>query len=100
MPRRRWRGSSPSWPAIRELAAALEDRLFAAERRYVALILERARERGELGPGADPELVRHLLVGPIAFAPIFAPDAQPRPRELARLIAAGLTTTHPPEAAR
>jgi AcrR family transcriptional regulator len=80
-----------------ELARALEDRLFAAERRYVSLILERARARGELGRGADPELVRRLLVGPIAFAPLFAPTAQPRPREVARLVAAGLRTTHPPE---
>jgi AcrR family transcriptional regulator len=81
----------------RELATALEDRLFAAERRYVALILERACARGELGRGADPELVRRLLVGPIAFTPLFAPTAQPRPREVARLVAAGLLTTHPPE---
>ena len=80
-----------------ELARALEDRLFAAERRYVSLILERACARGELGRGADPELVRRLLVGPIAFAPLFAPTAQPRPREVADLVAAGLRTTHPPE---
>ena len=80
-----------------ELATALEDRLFAAERRYVALILERACARGELGPGTDPELVRRLLVGPIAFTPLFAPTAQPRPRDVARLVAAGLLTTHPPE---
>jgi AcrR family transcriptional regulator len=80
-----------------ELAAALEDRLFAAERRYVALILERACARGELGRGADPELIRRLLVGPIAFTPLFAPAAQPRPDEVARLVAAGLLTSHPPE---
>jgi AcrR family transcriptional regulator len=80
-----------------ELAAALEDRLFAAERRYVALILERACARGELGRGADPELIRRLLVGPIAFTPLFAPAAQPRPHEVARLVAAGLLTSHPPE---
>lgn len=80
-----------------ELATALEDRLFAAERRYVALILERACARGELGRGADPELVRRMLVGPIAFTPLFAPTARPRPRDVARLVAAGLLTTHPPE---
>lgn len=80
-----------------ELATALEDRLFAGERRYVALILERACARGELGPGADPELVRRLLVGPIAFTPLFAPTAQPRPRDIARLVVAGLHATHPPE---
>src|SRR5918999_414472 len=80
-----------------ELARALEDRLFAAQRRYVALILERACVRGELGRGADPELVRRLLVGPIALPPLFAPKAQPRPRDVARLVAAGLLTTPPPE---
>jgi AcrR family transcriptional regulator len=80
-----------------ELATALEDRLSAAERRYVAVILERACARGELGGGADPELVRRLIVGPIAFTALFAPGAQPRPRDLARLVAAGLLTTHPPE---
>jgi AcrR family transcriptional regulator len=79
-----------------ELARALEDRMFAAKRRYLALILERARARGELGR-ADPELVRRLLVGPIALTPLFAPTAQPRPRDVARLVAAGLLATHPPE---
>ena len=80
-----------------ELAGALEDRLFAAERRYVALILERAFARGELGRGAEPELVRSLLVGPIAFTPLFALEPNARPRDVARLVAAGLLTTHPPE---
>jgi AcrR family transcriptional regulator len=80
-----------------ELARALEHRLFAAERRHVALILERACARGELGRGGEPELVRRLLVGPIALTPLFASTAQPRPRDIARLVAAGLLTTHPPE---
>jgi AcrR family transcriptional regulator len=80
-----------------ELARALEDRLFAAERRYLALILERACARGELGRGVDPELVRRSLVGPISLTPLFAPTAQPRPREVARLVAAGLLAMHPPE---
>ena len=79
------------------LAGALQEPLFAAERRYVAMILERAHARAELGPGADPELVRRLLVGPIAFTPLFAPKPKPRPRDVARVIAAGLLTTHPPE---
>ena len=79
-----------------ELAEALEDRLFAAERRYVAQILERARMRAELGPGAEPELVRELLVGAIALTPLLAPRAQPRPRDIARLVAAGLLTANPP----
>jgi AcrR family transcriptional regulator len=79
-----------------ELARALEERMFAAERRYLALILERARARKELGR-AEPELVRRLLVGPIALTPLFAPTAQPRPRDVARLVAAGLLATHPPE---
>jgi hypothetical protein len=41
--------------------------------------------------------VRRLLVGPIAFTPLFAPTAQPGPRDIASLVAAGLLTTHPPE---
>jgi AcrR family transcriptional regulator len=81
-----------------ELTGALEDRLFAAERRYVSLILERARARGELAPGADAELVRRLLVGPIALAPLFTPESGPRPRDVARLVAVGLLATHRPEA--
>jgi AcrR family transcriptional regulator len=81
-----------------ELSGALEDRLFAAERRYVSLILERAGARGELAPGADPELVRRLLVGPIALAPLFTPTSGPRPRDVARLVAVGLLATNPPEA--
>jgi AcrR family transcriptional regulator len=85
--------------ALAGLVAELTgDRLFAAERRYVALILGRAHTRGELGKGADAELVRRLLVGTIAFAPPFGPAAQPRPRDVARLVAAGLLATHPPEA--
>jgi AcrR family transcriptional regulator len=80
-----------------ELATALEDRLSAAERGCVALILERARARGELGGAADPELVRRLLVGPIAFTALFAPSEPPRPRDVARLVAAGLLATDAPE---
>ncbi len=80
-----------------ELGRTLEDGLFAAERRYVALILERACARGELGLGADPELVRRLLVGPIAFTPPFAPTGQPHPRDVACVVSAGLLITHPPE---
>lgn len=80
-----------------DLSSALEERLFIAERRYVAVVLERACARGELGRGTDPELVRRLLIGPIVFMPLFAPTAQPRPRDLARLVVAGLLLTHPPE---
>ncbi len=83
-----------------ELASTLEDGLFAAERHYVAVILERACGRGELGPGADPELVRRLLVGPIAFTPLYAPAERRRPSAVARLVAAGLVATHPPEKPR
>lgn len=79
------------------LATALADGLFAAERRYLAVILQRACARGELGGGADPELVRHLLVGPIAFTPLFAPAERPRPGDVARVVSAGLLATHPPE---
>lgn len=80
-----------------ELARTLEDRLFAAERGYVSLILERAYERGEVGRGVNPELVRRLLVGPIAFTPPYPATAQPPPRDIARLLAAGLPIIHPPE---
>ncbi len=90
-----------------ELGRTLEAGLFAAERRYVALILARARARGELGLGVDAELVRRLLVGAIAFAPLYAPTAppcpgyaptaSPGPEGFARVVAAGLLATHPPE---
>ena len=83
-----------------ELASTLEDGLFAADRHYVALILERACGRGELGPGADPELVRRLLVGPIAFTPLCAPRERGQPSAVARLVSAGLIATHPPEKRR
>jgi hypothetical protein len=49
-----------------DLAGALEERLFAAERRYLSLILERACARGELGRGAGPQAVwsaLHALAG-------------------------------------
>lgn len=80
-----------------ELGGALDERLFAAERRHLARILTRANARGELGPGADPELVRRLLVGPIALAPLFSPASGGDPRKIARIVAAGLLTTHPPK---
>ncbi len=79
------------------LARVFEDGLFAAERRYVSRILTRARGVGELGRGADAELVRRMLVGPIALTPLYAPTARPRPRDVARLVAAGLRSTHPPK---
>lgn len=83
-----------------ELATTLEDGLFAAERCYVGVILARASARREVGRGADPELVRQLLVGPIAFAPLYASTPNPRPRDVARLVAAGLRVTYPPEGAK
>jgi AcrR family transcriptional regulator len=92
-------GTDEARAALAGLVAELAgERLFAAERRYVALILERARARGELGRGADPELVRRLLVGPIAFTPPLVPAAQSHAGDVARLVAAGLLATHPPEA--
>jgi AcrR family transcriptional regulator len=73
-------------PGLRE---ALDARLWAVERRYLAVILTRAVARGELRPGVDPELVRRLLVGAIAIAPIYGggPTAA---REAAAIVAAGL----------
>jgi AcrR family transcriptional regulator len=59
------------------LAGALEERVFAEERRWVATILERAQARGELAGPADPELVRRCLVGPVALASLYSPAAPP-----------------------
>jgi AcrR family transcriptional regulator len=77
------------------LRDALDARLWAVERRYLAVILHRAADRGEIGPGVDPELVRRLLVGAIAIAPIYGggPTAA---REAAAIVAAGLLTRYPP----
>lgn len=79
------------------LARILEDGLFAAERRHVSMILERAWTRSELGSGADPELVRRLLVGPIVFTPPYERMGQSLPQDVACLVSAGLLVTHPPE---
>ncbi len=94
-------GSAPARAALLGIATdpglggALDERLFAAERRYVARILTRAILRGELGPGADPEIVRRLLVGAIALAPLFSSATNGDPREIARLVAAGLLAIYP-----
>ncbi len=73
------------------LADALEARLFAEERRWLAAILERARGRGEATAAADPELVRRCLIGPVALAVLYTPTAPPvDPRALAGLLAKGL----------
>jgi AcrR family transcriptional regulator len=71
------------------------DRLWTVERDYIATILERAVARGELEPGADPELIRRLLVGAIAIAPIYGggPTAA---REAAAIVAAGLLARFAP----
>lgn len=77
------------------LREALDTRLWAVERRYVAVILQRAVDRGEIQPGIDPELVRRLLVGAIAIAPIYGggPTAA---REAAAIVAAGLLARYTP----
>ena len=49
----------------------------------------RALDRGDLAPGADPKVVRRLLVGAIALAPVYGGAPTP-PREVARIVAAGL----------
>ena len=77
------------------LREALDTRLWAVERRYVAVILQRAVDRGEIQPGIDPEMVRRLLVGAIAIAPIYGggPTAA---REAAAIVAAGLLARYTP----
>ena len=79
-------------PGLRE---ALDARLWAVERRYLAVILKRAVERGEIRPGVDPELLRRLLVGAIALAPIYGGGATAA-REAAAIVAAGVLTRYPP----
>jgi AcrR family transcriptional regulator len=73
----------------------LDARLWAVERRYLAVILERAVARDEIRVGVDPELVRRLLVGAIAITPIYGggPTAA---REAAAIVAAGLLARYPP----
>ena len=77
------------------LRDALDARLWAVERRYLAVILQRAADRGEIRPGVDPELIRRLLVGAIAIAPIYGggPTAA---REAAAIVAAGILAQHAP----
>jgi AcrR family transcriptional regulator len=77
------------------LREALDARRWAVERRYLAVILQRAADRGEIRTGVDPELVRRLLVGAIAIAPIYGggPTAA---REAAAIVAAGLLTRYAP----
>jgi AcrR family transcriptional regulator len=78
-----------------ELREALDARLWEVERQYLTVILERAVDRGEIRPGVDPELVRRLLVGAIAIAPIYGggPTAA---REAAAIVAAGLLARYRP----
>jgi AcrR family transcriptional regulator len=77
------------------LRATLDARLWAVERRYLAVILQRAVDRGEIQAGVDPELVRRLLVGAIAITPIYGggPTAA---REAAAIVAAGLLSRYAP----
>jgi hypothetical protein len=64
-----------------ELAHRLHDAWSAPDRERVAAILHRAGERGELadhGEDADPEFVRAMLVGPLAW-PLLGSDASTPP---------------------
>ena len=73
------------------LAAALGERLFAEERRWIATILDRARARGEMRRTHDPELVRQLLVGTIAFIVLYQPEARAPVEQIAELLTRGLS---------
>jgi hypothetical protein len=64
-----------------ELAHRLHDAWSGVDRERVAAILHRAQERGELadhGQEADPEFVRAMLVGPLAW-PLPSSDAPTPP---------------------
>jgi AcrR family transcriptional regulator len=81
------------------LRETLDAGLWAVERRYLAVILDRAAARGEIRAGVDPELVRRLLVGAIAIAPIYGggPTAA---GEAAAIVAAGLCARYPSAASQ
>lgn len=53
------------------LATAVRRRFFSPRRRAVTAILERARDRGELAPDADLELIHDLLAGPFVYRRLF-----------------------------
>jgi len=72
------------------VAAALDQRLFAEERRWIATILHRACVRGELRRARDPELVRQLLVGTIVFVVLYHPEAPVPVKQIAELLTRGL----------
>lgn len=74
-----------------QLAGSIDARLFAEERRWIETILDRARARGEMRRGHDPELVRRLLVGAIAFGPLFQLRAPVRVQAIAEIVAEGLS---------
>jgi len=76
-----------------EIADALDERLFAEERRWLEEILTRARARGELRTGpVEPSLVRQAVIGPIALAVLFSPGAPvPTANAVAGLVAHGLS---------
>ena len=72
------------------LADALDARLFAEERRWMATIIDRARARGELREAPEPELARQVLVGTISFAALYQPGAPVMAEQIAELLARGL----------
>jgi AcrR family transcriptional regulator len=61
-------------------ADAYAERVVAPLRRPIVALLEHAKERGELRPDADPDLIADLLVGPGFLRLLFAfglPEAKP-----------------------
>ncbi|MCW3023830.1 MAG: Tetracyclin repressor-like, C-terminal domain [Conexibacter sp.] len=76
-----------------ELAHRLHDSWSRLDRERVAGILHRAGERGELaehGEGADPEFVRAMLVGPVAWPLLSANASTPPTGAVAELVSATL----------
>ncbi|MFF2654265.1 TetR/AcrR family transcriptional regulator [Streptomyces sp. NPDC058045] len=77
-----------------ELTGRLQNTFVASERRDLAVIVERARKRGELRRAPDPALAHLLLGGPIFLALLVLPDPMDTARldAIASAVAAGLTT--------
>ena len=54
-----------------KLAKVVRRKFLEPRRRAVFAVFERARERGEIAPGADIDLIHDLLVGPILYRRLF-----------------------------
>jgi hypothetical protein len=48
-----------------DLSTAFYERFMAPRRRSVAAMLDRAAERGEIAPVAEPRIISDLLTGPL-----------------------------------